>query len=91
MIKVDDPEMWCPAYPNNQVELNLGLFYSGTHEFSNTYLYVSGMDDTALEMRFSSSDLEELKEKWHKLKSIYDSIPLTTNWQWFLDKGFTFG
>lgn len=51
---------------------------------------VSGMDDTALEMRFSSSDLEELKEKWHKLKSIYDSIPLTTNWQWFLDKGFTF-
>lgn len=38
MIKVDDPEMWCPAYPNNQVELNLGLFYSGTHEFSNTYL-----------------------------------------------------
>lgn len=89
MILVDDPELWCPAFPGNKIQANLGLFYTGT-SISNTYLVVSGADDTALEIRHSSNNLDDLKNVWDKYKSIFNSIPEVTNFQWFLDRGFAY-
>lgn len=89
MVKVDDPEMWCPAYPNSEVMVHIGLFYSKS--FSNTFLVISGMDDTVLELRFRSDDLEALKNVWNDYKNIYDAIPEITNFKWYTDRGFVFG
>lgn len=91
MVKVNDGHMWNPCYPGHFARVHLNICYMPNTPFSNTYLVVSGMDDTFVEKRFESDDLEELIVKWNEYRKIYDSIPETTNLRWYLDRGFVYG
>lgn len=91
MVKVNDPDMWCPAFPNSEVLMHIGLSYSEKSNFNNVFLVVAGMDDTALELRYKSNSFKELQEVWEEYKCIYDNIPHITNFKWYVDRGFKNG
>lgn len=88
MVKVNDN--WYPTYPKHLVSVYLTITWwdNGNGE---TIFVISGADDTVIERRFSSNNIEYLKEKWEEWRIFYDKIPQTTNKKWYLERGFEYG
>ena len=84
MVKVNDD--WYPTYPKHQVSVHLTIVW--WEGYGETIFVVAGADDTAVEKRFLSSNMDELIEKWKEWNIFYDNIPQTTNKRWYLERGF---
>ena len=87
-VKVNDD--WYPTYPKHFVNVHLFITWweFKQKEYGEIAIVVSGMDDFSMSKRESSTDINELFEKWNKYKEFYDKIPQTTNKKYYFDRGF---
>lgn len=89
MVKVNDD--WCPNYPKHEVHVHLFIDWYDYDNSGAVIFVISGMDDTCVERRFKSSNLDVLIQKYEEWKIFYNEIPQTTNQRWYLQKGFQYG
>lgn len=84
MVKVTDD--WNPCYDDGMVKLSISQNF-----FQEYYCIISvwGMDDTGMEMQYSSpypECVDAMYERWKKY--IFDRVPDNVNKEWFLEHGF---
>ena len=90
MIKVNDGENWHPCFPKHEVYIHIGITWNSRGNYGEAIMCVFGADDTGVEKRFLSNDLDILIREWNKFKKFYDEIPQTTNIRYYLDRDFIY-
>ena len=85
-VHVSDPDCW---YRRDTVTVTLfvGIPF---RDYQEVILIVNSIDDFAMSMRCrcASGDSNVINYYYHKLKSVFDSMPDTISVQWLKDRGF---
>jgi hypothetical protein len=91
-----DNEMWGHfALPGHRVEINVSACFLGpTGDKIEGKVYTTvraNWDDScALSKHIYSGDVEEIIATFNEYKALAESIPETTNWRWYVDRGFKY-
>lgn len=89
---------WFPCFENNTVKVHFETVLYNTPQYygynsGQSFIWVSGMDDDAMEMRFYFEYCTEaiLEEAYKQLKEVFDNIPEVVDHKWFAENGFVRG
>lgn len=93
-----DNQMWGNfATPGHRVHINVSACFLGPSTYDGkiegkVYMTVrANWDDScALSKHIYSDDVEELLATFNEYKALAESIPATTNWRWYVDRGFKY-
>ena len=81
--------------PGHQVRISIVTSYCGnTWNGSGKVMMTVRANadrDSALTKYFESRDPEELVAKFEEYKAFAETIPETTNWRWYVERGFVDG
>lgn len=89
-------EMWGYFYqPKHSVRIHVAACYCGfgvDKGEGKVYMTVRANpdDSCALSKHLYSENLDEIIAKFQEYKSFAENIPETTNWRWFIDRGFQY-
>lgn len=91
----DNPLWGYFALPGHQVTINIMTSYCGNiwNGFGKVMMTVrANWDrDSALTKYLESNNPDELVAKFNEYKTFAEGIPATTNWRWYVDRGFIDG
>ena len=93
-----DNQMWGNfANPGHQVKIHVAACSYGSGSINGEILGKVWMtvranwdDSCALSKHIYSDNVDELIATFNEYKALAESIPATTNWRWYVDRGFKY-